>query len=72
MQGRDRASSGEIDIESIPDFVAYRALPNLAAIGRSVRLGEFTIALEEGRTANDWIDVTAFRIERTRTTADAA
>jgi hypothetical protein len=37
-----------------------------------VRLGEFTIALEEGRTANDWIDVTAFRIERTRTTADAA
>jgi len=72
MQGRDRASSGEIDIESIPDFFAYRALPNLAAIGRSVRLGEFTIALEEGRTANDWIDVTAFRIERTRTTADAA
>ena len=72
MQGRDRASSGEIDIESIPDFFAYRALPNLAAIGRSVRLGEFTIALEEGRTANDWIDVTAFRIERTRTAADAA
>ena len=72
MQGRDRASSGEIDIESIPDLFAYRALPNLAAIGRSVRLGEFTIALEEGRTANDWIDVTAFRIERTRTTTDAA
>ncbi|MGL3104923.1 Wadjet anti-phage system protein JetA family protein [Bradyrhizobium sp. BR 1432] len=72
MQGRDAVSSGEIEIESIPDLFAYRALPNLAAVGRSVKLGEFTIMLEEGRTANDWIDVTAFRIERTRTTADAA
>jgi hypothetical protein len=72
MQGRDILSSGEIEIESIPDLFAYRALPNLAAVGRSVRLGEFTITLEEGRTANDWIDVIAFRIERTRTTADAA
>lgn len=72
MQGRDAVSSAEIEIESIPDLFAYRALPNLAAVGRSVRLGEFTIRLDEGRTANDWIDVTAFRIERTRTTADAA
>jgi Family of unknown function (DUF5716) len=72
MQGRDAVSSGEIEIESIPDLFAYRALPNLAAVGRSVKLGEFTITLDEGRTANDWIDVTAFRIERTRTTADAA
>jgi hypothetical protein len=72
MQGRDAVSSAEIEIESIPDLFVYRALPNLAAVGRSARLGEFTITLEEGRTANDWIDVTAFRIERTRTTADAA
>lgn len=72
MQGRDAVSSAEIEIESIPDLFAYRALPNLAAVGRSVRLGEFTIRLDEGRSANDWIDVTAFRIERTRTTADAA
>ncbi|WP_027515659.1 Wadjet anti-phage system protein JetA family protein [Bradyrhizobium sp. WSM1417] len=72
MQGRDRVSSEEIEIGSIPDLFAYRAIPSLAAIGRSVRLGEFTITLEEGRSANDWIDVTAFRIERTRTTADAA
>jgi hypothetical protein len=72
MQGRDAVSSEEIEIKSIPDLFAYRALPNLAAVGRSVRLGEFTITLEEGRTANDWIDVTAFRVERTRTTADAA
>jgi len=72
MQGREAVSSREIEIESIPDLFAYRALPNLAAVGRSVKLGEFTITLEEGRTANDWIDVTAFRIERTRTTADAA
>jgi Family of unknown function (DUF5716) len=72
MQGRDAVSSEEIEIKSIPDLFAYRALPNLAAVGRSVKLGEFTITLEEGRTANDWIDVTAFRIERTRTTADAA
>ncbi|TCU63741.1 hypothetical protein EDE08_118106 [Bradyrhizobium sp. R2.2-H] len=72
MQGRDVLSSAEIAIESIPDFFAYRALPNLAAVGRSVRLGEFTITLENARTANDWIDVTAFRIERTKTTADAA
>jgi hypothetical protein len=72
MQGRDALSSAEIEIESIPDLFAYRALPNLAAVGRSVKLGEFTVTLEEGRTANDWIDVTAFRIERTRTTADAA
>ncbi|WP_407181463.1 Wadjet anti-phage system protein JetA family protein [Bradyrhizobium sp. STM 3562] len=72
MQGRDRVSSEEIEIGSIPDLFAYRAIPNLAAVGRSVRLGEFTIKLEEGRSANEWIDVTAFRIERTRTTADAA
>ncbi|VIO70460.1 hypothetical protein CI1B_31140 [Bradyrhizobium ivorense] len=72
MQGRDAVSSSEIEIESIPDLFAYRAIPNLAAVGRSVRLGEFTITIEEGRTANDWIDVTAFRIDRTRTTADAA
>ncbi|WP_038388133.1 Wadjet anti-phage system protein JetA family protein [Bradyrhizobium elkanii] len=72
MQRRDAVASAEIEIESIPDLFAYRALPNLAAVGRSVKLGEFTITLEEGRTANDWIDVTAFRIERTRTTADAA
>lgn len=72
MQERDRVSSEEIAIESIPDLFAYRALPNLAAIGQSVRLGEFTITLEEARTANDWIDVTAFLIERTRTSADAA
>jgi hypothetical protein len=72
MHGRDAVSSEEIQIESIPDLFAYRALPNLAAVGRSVRLGEFTITLEERRTDNDWIDVTAFRIERTRTTADAS
>jgi hypothetical protein len=72
MQGRDRVSSEEIEIGSIPDLFAYRAIPSLAAIGRSVRLGEFTITLDEGRSANDWIDVTAFRIERTRTTVDAA
>ena len=72
MQGRDQVSSVEIEIESIPDLFAYRALPNMVAIGRSVRLGEFMIALEEGRTTNDWIDVNAFRIERTRATADAA
>lgn len=72
MHSRDRVSSSEIEIESIPDLFAYRALPNLAAVARSVRLGEFTITLEEDRTANDWIDVTAFRIERTETTAGAA
>ncbi|SFN76929.1 hypothetical protein SAMN05216573_12110 [Bradyrhizobium sp. Rc3b] len=42
-------SSSEIEIESIPDFFAYRAIPNLAAVGRSVGLGEFTITLEEFR-----------------------
>jgi Family of unknown function (DUF5716) len=72
MEGRDRASSGEIEIGSIPDLFAYRALPNMAAVGRAARLGEFTIAIEEGRTANDWIDVSAFRIERTGSGADAA
>lgn len=72
LQDRDAVSSAEIEIQSIPDLFAYRAIPNLAAVGRSVRLGEFTITLEQGRSANDWIDVTAFRIERTRTSADAA
>lgn len=72
MQGRDRVSSREIEIETIPDLFAYRALPNLAAVGRSARLNEFTITLEEGRTANNWIDVTAFQIERTRMTVDAS
>ncbi|MGY3238334.1 hypothetical protein ACVWZ4_001034 [Bradyrhizobium sp. USDA 4472] len=72
MQDRDVVSSAEVEIESIADLFAYRAFPNLAAVGRSVRLGEFTVTLEEGRTSNDWIDVTAFRIARTRTSADAA
>lgn len=72
MQGRDRVSSDDIEIGSIPDLFAYRALPNLASVARSVRLGEFTIVLDEARTANDWIDVTAFRIERARITANVA
>jgi hypothetical protein len=72
MQGRDSLASADIQVDNIPDLFAYRALPNLVAITRSARLGEFTITLKDGRTANDWIDVTAFRIERTRTKADAA
>jgi hypothetical protein len=72
MQGRDCLASADIKVGDIPDLFAYRALPNLVAVTRSARLGEFTITLEDGRTANDWIDVTAFRIERTRTKADAA
>ncbi|UGX94826.1 DUF5716 family protein [Bradyrhizobium barranii subsp. barranii] len=72
MQDRDVVSSAEIEILSVAELFAYRAIPNLAAVGRSVRLGEFTITLEDGRNANDWIDVTAFRIERTRTSADVA
>lgn len=72
MQDREAISATEIELQSIADLFAYRAIPNLAAVGRSVRLGEFTITLQEGRSANDWIDVTAFRIERTRTSADAA
>ena len=46
MQGRDRVSSREIVVESISDLFAYRVLPNLAAVGRSVRLGEFVIRLQ--------------------------
>jgi hypothetical protein len=73
MEGRDRLASADIRIDGIPDLFAYRALPGRASVVRSVRLGEFTVILEEEeRTANDWIDVTAFRIERTRTKADAA
>ncbi|MFK4492522.1 Wadjet anti-phage system protein JetA family protein [Bradyrhizobium sp. USDA 336] len=72
VQDRDVVSAAEIEIRNIADLFAYRAIPNLAAVGRSVRLGEFTITLEEGRRANDWIDITAFRIERTRTSADVA
>ena len=57
MQGRDVVLSSEIAIESIPDLFAYRALPNLAAVGRSVRLGEFTITIEErfGRISENMI-----------------
>jgi hypothetical protein len=72
MEGRDRLASAEIRIDGIPDLFAYRALPSRASVIRSVRLGEFTVTLEEERTANDWIDVTAFRIERTGSKADAA
>jgi hypothetical protein len=72
MKDRETVSSAEIEIQNIADLFVYRAIPNLAAVGRSVRLGEFTITLEEGRSTNDWIDVTAFRIERTRTSADVA
>lgn len=73
MEGRDRLASDDIRIDGIPDLFAYRAIPGRASFARSVRLGEFTITLDENeRTANDWIDVTAFRIERTRTKADAA
>ena len=72
MAGRDHLASDQIAIDDLPDLFAYRALPNLAAIGRRVDLGEFTITLEEGRTSNAWIDVSAFRIERRRTPRDAA
>ena len=66
MEGRDRLASADIRIVGIPDLFAYRALPSRASLARSVRIGEFTVIFEKGaRTANDWIDVTAFRIERT-------
>jgi len=72
MAGLDRLASEEIVIDDLPDLFAYRALPNLAAIGRRAELGEFTITIEERRTENDWIDLSAFRIERRRTPRDAA
>lgn len=73
MEGRDHLASVDIRIDGIPDLFAYRALPGRASVARSVRLAEFTITLEKDeRTANDWIDMMAFRIERTRTKADAA
>lgn len=72
MQDRDRLLSKELTVGCIQDLFAYRALPNLASIIRTRRLGEFTIILEDGRTANDWIDVAAFRIERTKAEGDAA
>jgi Wadjet protein JetA len=65
MEGRDRLASADIRIVGIPDLFAYRALPGRASVAHSVRIGEFTVIIEKGeRTANDWIDVTAFRIER--------
>jgi hypothetical protein len=56
---------GAVDVDADADLFAYRALPGMASVARSVRIGEFTVTLQKGRrTANDWIDVTAFRIER--------
>jgi hypothetical protein len=74
MDGRDGMTSAEIEIGGIADLFAYRALPNLASVKGSARVGEFRIILEEGRGANDWIDLRAFRIERIsrRSSSDAA
>lgn len=74
MEGRDHMTSAEISVAGVADLFAYRTLPSLASVQGSVRVGDFRIVLEKGRTANEWIDLRAFRIERIqrRSAGDAA
>jgi hypothetical protein len=60
---RDQLRSCDIEIDSVEDLFAYRALP-VGVFGSAKVLGPYRVVLEEGRTENAWIDLPAFRIER--------
>jgi hypothetical protein len=74
MEGRESVTSAEIKIDGIADLFAFRALPNLASVKGFARIGDYRIVLEKGRCANEWIDLSAFRVERVarRSSPDAA
>jgi hypothetical protein len=65
IAGRARIHSSEITVESIDELLAFRNLPASVSTPSSAEVGPYRIILEDGRTANEWIDLQAFRIERT-------
>jgi predicted transcriptional regulator len=65
IAGRDHVHSSEITVESIEELLAFRSLPAAVSPASSAEVGRYRIVLEDGRTANEWIDLPSFRIERT-------
>ncbi|SDO48930.1 Wadjet anti-phage system protein JetA family protein [Afipia sp. GAS231] len=64
MEGKDRLAANQMRLETLADLFAFRALPGLAAVQGSARVGPFQVILEESRAQNDWIDLKSFRVER--------
>jgi len=64
LQGKDKLAANEMRVETLADLFAFRALPALAAVRGSARVGAFQVVLEESRAENDWIDLKSFRVER--------
>lgn len=56
--------SSEIQVESIEDLLAFRSLPMLVGMEGSADIGLYRVIREHDRTANEWIELQAFRIER--------
>jgi hypothetical protein len=56
---RTEMHSSEMVIDSIDELLAFRSLPAAAQVG------PYRVTREVGRTANDWIELPSFRIERT-------
>lgn len=56
---RTEMHSSEMTIESIDELLAFRGLPAAAQVG------PYRVTREDGRTANDWIELPSFLIERT-------
>jgi hypothetical protein len=61
----ERISASEIAVDSIEELFAFRALPGIAAATGSAVIGDYRVVIETGRACNEWIDLPAFRIERT-------
>jgi hypothetical protein len=55
---RSEMHSSEMEIASIEELLAFRGLP------AATEVGPYRIVREAGRTANDWIELPSFRIER--------
>lgn len=56
--------SSEIAVDSIEDLLAFRSLPALLGTAVTAEIGLYRIVREQDRTANEWIDLQSFRIER--------
>lgn len=61
---RPALHSSEITVDSIEDLLAFRSLPGLVGTASQAEIGSYRIIREEDRTSNEWIDLQAFRVER--------
>lgn len=56
--------STDIVIDSIEELLAFRSLPALVSTAKYADLGAYRITPADDRTANEWIDLPAFRVDR--------